>query len=151
MDEMSEDEVQLMLAESEFGHVALASGGRAYAIPIFFAVRDDAIFFQSHPGLKESFMNDTDEACLVVSRVDSEDTWMSVQVFGPVSKVATDKERQAAEEALMNVALPPEWGSSGAGQPRRSDRRMFIWKLQPARFTGRRSAPAPPADDPGIE
>lgn len=148
MEAMTEDEILELVRDRGLAHVALAKGDDAYAIPVFYAYDGEAFFFHSHHGVKEDYLKKTGEACLVVARVDSPDVWQSVQVFGPVRKIGGGPDLTRAQEALLNVPVPPEKGTTKSGQPRRSEKDTFVWALDPHSMTGRKSAPAPPDSDP---
>lgn len=130
MEVMTADEIQRLLATARFGHVALAKAGTAYALPVFFAYDAKDCYFRSRPGRKDEFIRATVEACLVVTMVDSSDRWQSVMLVGPVEKVSKEADVLKAEDALMAVPLPPEWGVDGGGAPRRADGTAYIWRLR---------------------
>lgn len=139
MEPMSEAEVRELLRSSRLAHVGLAEGGHAYVVPIFYAFDGKTIYFHSHPGRKTEMMEATKEACLVVSHAESEDVWASAMAFGRVERVTLEPERVAAMDALSAIPLPPEWGFTSGGEPRRSGEDMYLWKLEPTRLSGRRS------------
>lgn len=145
MEDMTDDEVWTMLRGVRFGHLALADGGRAYSIPIFYGTANDVVYIHSLPGAKDAWIRATKEACLTVTRAESEDRWASVIVRGPIEEVTMDKEVQVAMEALMAVPPPPAEGTTGTGEPRRGGPGLTYRKLTPVEVAGRKSVP-PPAD-----
>jgi len=139
MDEMTPEECRRLLAGRRTCTLGLSKAGRAYVLPLFYAFDGRTCWFQSHPGTKDEYLASTEEACLVVMRVEDEDDWESVQAFGPVEKVTLTDEVRAAKNALLDVPYPPEAGSYPKGTPRRSDQSMYYWKLTPRRIAGRSS------------
>lgn len=145
MEEMSDEEIERMVGGSWFGHLALADKGRAYAMPIFFGFLDSAFYFHSHPGYKDAYFETTEEACLTITRVASEDRWASVIVQGTIDEVALEDERARAMDALMGVPLPPSMGETPSGEPKRGGGgELTFRKLTPRKITGRKSEPPPP-------
>jgi len=149
MERMSGDEAQELLSASMVGHLALARGGEAYAIPLFYAFDGERLYFHSHPGLKDEYLDGTKEACFVVTLFEGPDTWRSVQVFGRIEKATLSDDALAALDALQKVPFPPEFGVDEAGRPKRSHHRMYIWMLAAERMSGRKSSL--PRDEPGID
>lgn len=149
MQELDTERTREVLSQNHLCHLGMARDGHAYVLPIFYAYDGVDIFFHSHPGLKEEFLRGTKESCLVVTRVLDEDSWESVQVFGRLEKVTVADEIQRGMEALLRIPLPPEFGVSAQGEPRRTGQNMFIWRLRPVRISGRASEHPPGKDDIG--
>lgn len=145
MQDMSEAEQDEVLHDGRLGHLGLAAGGLCYVVPIFYGYDGDTFYFHSHPGLKDDFIDETKEACFVVSSVISPDDWNSVQVFGPVEKCSIMEDIRNAEAALADVPLPPEFGLMPSGKPKRSGEKMYFWMLTPKRMSGKKSAHVPQA------
>lgn len=139
MEPMAPEEVRLLLAQARLGHLGLARGGDAYVLPVFFAYDGRHVYFHAHPGMKDDYLAGTDEACLAVTRAESEDVWESVLVFGPVEELTFASDRLAAMDALLAVPEPPLLGTSAHGEPLRSAEGMRFFRLAPAHLTGRKS------------
>ena len=137
---MSRADCETMLGSSRLGTLALAEDSKAYAIPLFFSFDGDMVWFQTHPGLKDEYLEATRDACLVVSHMGSENLWESVHVFGKVEKVTLTDDLEAARAALMDVPLPPASGNYPKGKPVRTDRNMYYLKLKPTHIEGKKSA-----------
>lgn len=140
MEAMSKDEILRFLSQARLGHLALADDGAAYAFPIYYAYDGRDFYFHSRPGLKDEFLDATRQACLVVTVATTSDLWESVIAAGKIERISGQAALLAAQDALMRVPLPPEWGYSGPGVPRRSDTTYFL-RLRPAWITGRKSTP----------
>lgn len=143
MEPMTDAEVRTMVDGSWFGTLAVARSNRAYAIPIFYGHLDDTFYFHSLPGLKDDYIEATEEACLTIVRAESEDRWASVMALGPVEPVTMEQEKVAAMDALMGVPLPPAEGTTESGAPKRGDTGLIYRKLTPRELHGRKSVPPP--------
>ena len=128
------------LKRQRVGVMSLANGGKAYAVPLFFAYDGDRLFFMSHPGEKDGFIEACDEACFVVVRYAGDDDWVSVQATGPVEKVTLSDEAMHALDVMAKNPFPPEFGTTPQGWPKRSAEKMYIWTMRPRKVTGRASA-----------
>jgi nitroimidazol reductase NimA-like FMN-containing flavoprotein (pyridoxamine 5'-phosphate oxidase superfamily) len=129
------------------GVMALAREGRAYAIPLFYAYDGKRLFFQSHPGEKDTFLEGCDEACFVVTEVHGDDDWKSVQATGPVEKITLSDDAMQALDSMAKNPFPPEFGVDTKGNPNRSAQRMYLWMMSPTKITGRSSKARRPAAD----
>lgn len=147
MEPLPPERAEAILRQLHFGHLGLARGGDSYVLPLFYGYDGKHVYFHSHPGLKDDYIKGTKEACFLATTIESEDEWESVQVFGPLEKVSIQDEILAAMDALIVVPLPPEYGFSEQGEPLRSGRNMYFWKLTPTRITGVQSHRPPPEDD----
>ncbi len=136
---MSAAECRDILSASRLGVLALSHAGKAYAIPLYFAYDGDHVWFQCHPGLKDEYMESTDEACLVVTHSGAADIWESVQVFGPTEKASLSNDVESAKAALFKVPFPPAEGNFPKGRPVRTDDRMYYLKLTPSHVEGKKS------------
>lgn len=138
MREMLPQEVQAFLRHNRMGVLSLAAEGRAYALPLFYGYDGRDVYFHTSGGRKQEYLPFTTEACFAVVRVESYDSWASVQAFGRVESVNGSL---AALNALMSVPLPPAWGESALGEPLRRERTFQIYKLVIQRLSGRYSQP----------
>ncbi len=136
---MTEAEVQDVLAASRLGYLGLCADKLAYVIPLFFGYDRKAVYFQCHPGLKDMYIEGTEEACLEVAHYESQHVWESVQVFGPIEKLTLNDDIAAAKNALFQVPYPPLPGSFPGGLPKRHDAQMFYLRLTVTRWSGRKS------------
>ncbi|MFA5943732.1 MAG: pyridoxamine 5'-phosphate oxidase family protein [Candidatus Thermoplasmatota archaeon] len=139
MKELSEPTCKTFLGEHRFGIMALAKGGDAYAVPLFFAYDGKALYFHSHPGEKDAFLMETHEGCFVVVDLHGEDDWTSVQATGRVEKITLSDDAVRALNAMAENPFPPEFGVDAKGNPKRSSDRMYLWMMTPRKLTGRSS------------
>lgn len=142
MDVLPHDACLGFLHRGRFGIMALAKDGDAYAVPLFYAYDGKRLYFQSHPGDKDSFLAACHQACFVVSDVHGDDDWKSVQASGPVEKVTLSDDAMAALDAMAKNPFPPEFGVDTKGNPKRSSDRMYLWMMTPTKISGRQSKKA---------
>jgi nitroimidazol reductase NimA-like FMN-containing flavoprotein (pyridoxamine 5'-phosphate oxidase superfamily) len=141
MQDLTREQVDWVLGDWGLGVLALASGGDAYAIPIYYARNGDAFFFRSRHGIKEDFIRDTRQGCLVVTKVESMEDWRSVQVLGRIDTLTGSEAEAAAEGVLRYLPLPPEWNVTTTNAATRSPKDLFIWRLVAEKVTGRKDRP----------
>lgn len=139
MKELPESTCKAFLGKHRVGVMALAKGGDAYAVPLFFAYDGQALYFSSHPGEKDTFLQGTHEGCFVVVEFHGDDDWSSVQATGAVEKITLSDDAVRALNAIAENPFPPEFGSDSKGVPKRSSDRMYLWMMKPRKLTGRTS------------
>lgn len=136
MHSMRPQDVRELVRQSRFGVLSLSDDGDAYGLPLFYAFDGGAIYFHALPGAKLRYMAGTREACLTIAIVRTLDEWASVQVFGRLERVDGTPGELAGMHALMAVPLPPEFGFTQQGEPKRAES-SAIYKLGIARMSGR--------------
>lgn len=141
MEEMTLEEIEEAVDQARVGILSLARDDEAYAFPVFYAYEDGVFYWHSHPGEKDSYIHETEEACLTLVRGFDEDDWTSVMAFGEPKPIWEDQQMDQAQRILSEVPPPPELGED-EDQPRRSGKGAVYWRLRPDRLTGRKSRPA---------
>ena len=141
---MDDEECRALLSTSKLGVLALSDQGRAYAIPLYYAFDGEDLWFHCHPGLKDEYLEKSNEVCLVVIHVGSANIWESVQVFGTAAKVTLNTDVDTARAALAKVPFPPAEGNYPRGLPVRSEQDVYYVKLKPRHIEGKKSAFATP-------
>lgn len=140
MEDMTPDACDDLLKASGFGDLALCHDSKAYVIPLYFGYDGKDVYFQCHPGLKDEYIDGTEEACLVVKHVESADIWESVHVFGSIERVTLSDDLAADDDALFKAPFPPTKGHYPQGRPIRTQQTMYYLKLTPSHVHGRQSA-----------
>ena len=133
---MEQRDIRELLKANRLGILSLSHDGDSYGLPLFYAYDGRAVYFHTLPGAKIRYLASTREACLTVTTVRTYDEWASVQVFGPIQRVDGTPDELAAMHALMAIPLPPEFGYSPQGEPRRADA-ASTYKLNIVRMSGR--------------
>ena len=139
MKDLPEADCRSFLRSHRVGVMSLAREGEAYGVPLFYAYDGASLFFHSRPGEKDDFLQHTGRGCFVVLEVHSDDDWTSVEARGPVRKVDSNADADRAFKALSENPFPPEFGVDARGKPLRSGKGGYIWMMQPASLTGRKS------------
>lgn len=142
MEEMTLEEIEEAVDQARVGILSLARDDEAYAFPVFYAYEDGVFYWHSHPGEKDSYIHETEEACLTMMRGYGVDDWSSVMAFGEPEPLWDAQEVGDAEDALADVPAPPELGEDEEGEPKRSAKHAVYWRLEPVRMTGRKSKPS---------
>lgn len=138
---MTDAEIQDAIDEARLAILALARENRSYAFPVLFAYDDGVFYWHSHPGEKERYIHETEEACLTLVRGADPDDWFSVMAFGKPEPIWNDQEIEAVQQVLSDVPPPPELDREEDEEPRRSEKGAVYWRLEPDRMTGRQSRP----------
>jgi hypothetical protein len=122
------------------GVLALADGGRAYAVPVSIHLVDGRVYLRlsdesgvgdAETSRKLAFVDATDEAALVCYAADGDDSW-SVLVTGPIEPVDAVDDVDAAS---INEAFGP----LRVFDETIEDVRLHLYELRPTSVTGRRT------------
>lgn len=130
-------ECYALLRERRWGILAVtdAATTRPYAVPVAFALDNDAIYIAVGPGRKLRALESNPGLCLTVTDVEHLDCWRSVVVMGSARWVADEGCRAAAIRAFVRqqrthgLSVPP------ASMVRLVAGRMF--RVEVAELTGR--------------
>lgn len=136
MHSMLDVDARALLRRSRFGILSLTHEGDAYGLPLFYAYDGRAVYFHTLPGAKLRYVASTREACLVVCVVEDADEWASVQVFGALQRIDGTPDTLRAMDALKSLPLPPEFGFTAQGEPKRAEAAP-IYRLNVTRISGR--------------
>ncbi|MGQ4556249.1 pyridoxamine 5'-phosphate oxidase family protein [Halobellus sp. GM3] len=114
--EMTDAEIDAFLREQGTGVLALADGGRAYAVPISFGYEAGrAVFAYWQFGAdseKIAYSEATERACLAVYETNTQFDWQSVLAFGPLEEL-TPKEWTDVGELMDDNAWSPDLSDVG--------------------------------------
>ncbi|MFB6129832.1 MAG: pyridoxamine 5'-phosphate oxidase family protein [Salinigranum sp.] len=106
---MDEAEIERRLREARNGTLALAEGGKAYAIPISHVYRDGRLYLrltENGHSEKLSYVETTEEACFLVYGSESPDDSWSVVVTGELGELVGE-ERARFDETTITEAFEP--------------------------------------------
>lgn len=135
---MTEGELDTFVSRQNFGILALAEGGRAYGVPLFYGVRSGAIYFQTRAGKKTHYLYATAEACLTIAMTRGLGEWASVQLIGRLERVSGGT-GSTAGNAIDNVPPPLPWDADDARGEESGDITVTTFRLVPTRRIGRYS------------
>lgn len=139
MDVYPKDACMGFLRSHRVGVMSLAKADMAYAVPLFYAFDGKKLYFQSHPGEKDLFIEACEQACFVVVEYKGDDDWKSVQATGPVEKITLTDDAMQALDVMAKNPFPPEFGATPKGFPKRSSEKMYLWMMEPEKISGRSS------------
>jgi hypothetical protein len=129
---MDEEELDEWLREGETGVLALADGGRAYAVPVSYYYDGEALFFRlgddAH-SKKLDFVETTAEACFLRYGLDGEDSW---------SVIATGQLRRD-DDALDAETINERFTSLRVFDEAIDDLELVMFRLDIETLTGRRT------------
>lgn len=122
--DLSESELDELLATASHGHLGCHAGGRTYIVPIGYAYVDGNFVGQTTPGLKVEMMRENPEVCVQVDEIRSLVDWRSAVVWGRF------EELDGAERAAAMGALIDRYGSEfGESQAVRQGREVVPPRL----------------------
>lgn len=140
--EMSREEIDAFLDAQGHGLLSLASGNRAYGIPMVYGYDSETALFAmellcQQESKKRTFLHENEEASLCVYEWNRQDDWRSVVATGPLERVE-DSERIAELMALLggNTADVVPW-SVRSPLSELDDRLWYC--LDPQSLTGHRA------------
>jgi len=116
---MDEAEIADFLTDQGTGVLALADGGRAYAIPISFGYEGGSAYFGyfrfGADSEKERYSEATERACLTVYEIEDQFDWRSVLAFGGLRELPQEKWNLVGE-AIDDNAWSPDLSTLGKRQ-----------------------------------
>lgn len=133
--EMSADEIETALQEHGTGVLSLARDDESYAIPVSYGYDGERCYFvfvgYHEPSTKAEFAETTERATLTVYEAPDVHEWHSVVLRGPLAKLSSDDDWDAANEAIEENAWYPSLFRNA--DPRGS---VDLWALDPDELTG---------------
>lgn len=142
MRSMTEDEIAQFVSTSGFGVLALANGNHAYGVPLFYGMREGAIYFQTRAGEKTPYLYATTEACLTISSTRGLGEWASVQLIGRLERVDAMSSASGAGSAIVGVPPPLLWADEDIRSSETRAEGVTTFRLIPTKRVGRYSRPA---------
>lgn len=134
---MTDSEVDECLHEGEAGVLALANGGRAYAVPASYYYDGLSLFFRlgdDEHSKKHEFIETTDEACFLLYGIDAPGESWSIIATGTLREVA-DPERAGFDAATINE----RFGSLRVFDEAIDEIDLALFELDIETITGRRT------------
>ncbi|MFB6176502.1 MAG: pyridoxamine 5'-phosphate oxidase family protein [Halobaculum sp.] len=133
--EMSAEEIERALRDHGTGVLSLARAGESYAIPVSYGYDGERCYFvfvgYHEPSTKAEFAETTERATLTVYDAPGIDEWHSVILRGPLRKLTTAEDWDAANEAIEANAWYPSLFRNA--DPRGN---VDLWALDPEEATG---------------
>ena len=104
--EMPHDECVALLARNRLAHLACASDGQPYVVPLNFAYDDGCIYAFSTVGRKVDWMRQNARVCVEVDELTSPEQWATVIVLGRFKELVDIPELQGARAHAYRVLNP---------------------------------------------
>lgn len=116
--EMTRDECFAVLSGARVAHLACASDGQPYVVPVYVALAGDCLYSFSMLGQKIDWMRSNPKVCLQITEAGEMEGWRSVVVFGRYEelpdRIGWKRERDRAWQALSKYA---GWWEPGGLKP----------------------------------
>lgn len=145
--ELTNDECRKVLAETRIGRLACAKNNQPYVVPISFVFDDlSQLYAFSTFGRKIDWMRTNPQVCVEVDKIQAQDRWTTVVVFGEYEEL-TDTQKYAGEReyAYNLLSQRPMWWRPGfaSGVHRTSAERSepIYFRIHVTEMTGHQTMP----------
>jgi uncharacterized protein len=138
--EMTNSEIDEVLARVGYGHLACASNNRPYVVPIHYVYDKLKIYIYTTDGKKTDIIRDNPQVCLQVEEVVDNGDWRSVIVNGKAKQVTDREEREKAVKLIRSVnptltpAISIRWMDNWV-----RENIEVVYRIRPDTITGRSS------------
>jgi uncharacterized protein len=138
--DMDMSEINFLLQEVEYAHLACARSNHPYVIPIHYVYREPFIYIFTTEGKKTDILASNPEVCIQVEKVISASQWRSVILIGKVQRIVEDAKRDEAMAIIRehNPSLTPaksrNWKDTWGFQHVEG-----IYRIQPDAISGRKT------------
>lgn len=115
--EMSNREVDDLLARTRYGHLGCSQNNQPYVVPIYYVYDKPDIYIYTTAGLKSEMIAGNPKVCLQVEEITDDGAWRSVVVIGEAWRVVEPGEREKAIEIVRSAnpsllpALAVKWSN----------------------------------------
>ncbi len=139
--EMSQEEMQLLLQRSEFGHLGCTRDGHPYVVPMHYVFDSDDLFILTTDGTKTEFIAGNSEVCFQVEAIVDANNWKSVMVVGRAYRLANSHESERVIRLMQerNLSKSPAFFETEIGNWRRQNN-LVAYRIRPDAIYGRRTA-----------
>jgi nitroimidazol reductase NimA-like FMN-containing flavoprotein (pyridoxamine 5'-phosphate oxidase superfamily) len=136
--EMTNSEIDEVLAQVGYGHLACARNNRPYVVPIHYAYDKLKIYIYTTDGKKTDIIRDNPQVCLQVEQVVDNGDWRSVIVDGEAERVTDREERENAIKLIRsgNPTLTPAISIRWMDNWVRENIEV-VYRIRPTTITGR--------------
>lgn len=107
--DMSNDEIDELLAKVGYCHFACAIDNQPYVVPLHYVYEKPDLYFYTTDGKKTAILRENERVCLQVEEVTDRENWKSVVVNGMAEEIGDMREREKIVEAILkkNPTLTP--------------------------------------------
>ena len=109
IEEMLAKDVREVLARIGYGHLACCEGEEPYVVPIHYAFNGEDVYIYTTEGKKTEILRKNSKICLQAEEIGSNESWISVMVFGEAAQLVDEDKRQEALDLILkgNPRLTP--------------------------------------------
>jgi Predicted flavin-nucleotide-binding protein len=138
--DLDQKEIDELLSQVRFGHLAMCRDHKPYVVPIHFAYDKPWIFFYTTEGLKTEIIDTNPIVCLQVEDISDATNWHSVIVSGTAERLGDEGEVESAVKTLqtVNPRLVPAWSIRWFDEWIRSNVEA-VYRIHVESTTGRRA------------
>jgi len=139
--EMTNSEIDDVLARIGYGHLACARNNRPYVVPIHYVYDKLKIYIYTTDGKKTDIIRDNPQVCLQVEEVVDNGDWRSVIINGEAERVTDRGEREKAVKLIRssNPSLTPAISIRWMDNWVRENIEV-VFRIRPTNITGRSTA-----------
>ena len=139
--EMTNSEIDDVLARIGYGHLACARNNRPYVVPIHYVYDKLKIYIYTTDGKKTDIIRDNPQVCLQVEEVVDNGDWRSVIINGEAERVTDRGEREKAVKLIRssNPSLTPAISIRWMDNWVRENIEV-VYRIRPTTITGRSTA-----------
>ncbi len=143
--EMSEAECLRKLGQTKFGRLACARDNQPYVVPVYFAFDGRHIYGITTLGQKVEWMRLNPQVCLEIDERSSDDTWLSVVVFGRYEELP-DEPRFGTARTIAHQLLQQRsaiWWEPATSSKRNKSLALtpIVYRIHIRQITGYRTSP----------
>lgn len=101
--DLSDAEIDEVLARVGYGHLACCRDGRPYVVPVHYGYADGTVYIYTTEGRKADIIAVNPAVCLQIEEVVDNRNWISVILDGKATRLAAGPERDLALNAVVAV------------------------------------------------
>jgi nitroimidazol reductase NimA-like FMN-containing flavoprotein (pyridoxamine 5'-phosphate oxidase superfamily) len=136
--EMTNKEIDEVLARVGYGHLGCARNDRPYVVPIHYVYDKLKVYIYTTDGKKTDIISDNPQVCLQVEEVIDNGDWRSVIINGEAERVTDREERETAVKLIRSVnptltpAISIRWRDDWV-----RENTEVVYRIRPTTITGR--------------
>ncbi len=138
--EMTNNEIEEVLARVGYGHLACARDNRPYVVPVHYAYDKPNIYIYTTEGMKTDIIKANPQVCLQIEEAVDNGNWRSVIANGDAEQITDLKEREEVLRLILatNPTLTPAISIRWMDNWVRENREV-VYRIKPSLITGRSS------------
>ena len=136
--ELTLEEIEEILKQLNYGHLACTFEDHPYVVPTHFAYERPFIYVYTTEGKKTNIIDKNPRVCLQVEKIVDSGEWMSIIVFGDAERITDAAEREFALTVVRktNPTLTPAISIRWVDNWIRGNHEV-VYRISPTATTGR--------------